>query len=248
MSTINLLPEDYIERRLRRRANTLCLVLFAVVMIGVVAAGMVSAQSARRTEEVDRRVRKEYEDAARLIQQMQQLDSERLTLNSKALATAPLIERIPRSTLLAIVTKSLPQYASLTDFSLETQRQQPASQWDGRDAAEGKKGSKFAQVSAERMAKSQSLVVTLKITGLANTDVEVARFFANMARNPLMKSVDLVYTQEKKLQKDQSPIREFQVRAELRQDTDAIEIVGEKAPADRAAQVLPAQAALGEGQ
>lgn len=223
MSIINLLPEDYIQGRLRWRANVLCLVLFATVITAVVGTAMFSRHSARHTEEVDQRVQKDYEDAAKLIQQMHQLENEKQRLHQKALSAIPLMERVPRSSLLAVVTNSLPKHASLIRFDMETQKKESESQ---SGSAGAKKATKFAKVSSDRLTSSSQAAVTVKITGLASTDVEVARFIANMARNPLMKSVDLVYSQEKLLDKNDPLVREFQVKAELQQDVDAINIVG----------------------
>jgi len=245
MSTINLLPEDYIEGRRRRRMNLLCLALFAVVVTGVLGATIVSRQSAGYTEEIDMRVQSEYEDAARLIQQMQQLQDEKERLHQKALATTPLIERVPRSTLLAVVAGSLPPHASLVRFDLETKKQQSESSGQSNTAANNKKTSKFAKVSSGRSAKSLPVVVTLKITGLASTDVDVARFIANMARNPLLKSVDLVYSQQKALEKDKPLVREFQVKAELEQAADAIQVTGGKYTASPSGEQPLANASLG---
>ena len=243
MSTINLLPDDYIKRRLSRRANVLCTGLFCVVMVGIVAAAVVLRQAVRNTEEVDRRIQKEYEDAARLIQQMQQLEREKQKLCEKSLATAPLMERIPRSTLLAVVTNSLPPGASLTSFELETKKQASASRGDSSEKA--KSQSKFAKVSNQRMVDTAPSIVTIRITGLASTDVEVAKFIANMARSPLMKSVDLVYSQEQLLAKGQAPIRQFQVKGELEQNADASQVVGRKVAAVRV-ETAVAAASLGD--
>ena len=49
----------------------------------------------------------------------------------------------------------------------------------------------------------------MKVTGLAATDVEVARFIASMARSALVKTVELVYSKEDKFNK--AVVREFKV-------------------------------------
>ena len=60
--------------------------------------------------------------------------------------------------------------------------------------------------------------VRLVVTGLAATDVEVAKFIAQMAKCPLMESVDLVYSEEKKI--SGSMVRTFQVEMQLKGDAD----------------------------
>jgi len=223
MSVINLLPEDYIEGRKLRRTSMVCLPLFVVAIISMAAVAIISNRSVHHTQQVESRVRQDYEKAAKLIQQMYQLESEKHVFEQKALAATPLMERVPRSTLLAVVTNALPKHAALVRFDLETKLSESSG---ASSARTGQKGSKFAKVSSGRSANSsKKSVVTLKITGQAGTDVDVARFIANLARNPLMESVDLVYSQEKKSQKNERPIREFQIKIELVQDADAITIV-----------------------
>jgi Tfp pilus assembly protein PilN len=241
-----MLPEDYVERRLRQRANVLCLALFGVVMVGVVCAAVVWQQSIHRTEEVERQVEREYEAANKDIRDMERLDRDRQRLHQKALATAPLIERVPRSSLLAVVTNSLPEYASLVRFELLTKVEEIQTPADNRAAGNVKKTSKFDKVSSQRKTKLTRQVVQLKIIGLANTNVEVGRFISNMASNPLIASVKFIYSKEKILDKDQPPVREFQVNAELNQNADAIDVAGEKDMAGQDGQQPLAKTSLGE--
>jgi Tfp pilus assembly protein PilN len=244
MSTINLLPDNYIKRRFRRRANIVCLGLFVIVMVGVVAAEVVSRRSSRHTEQINRRVQEEYEEAARLIEQMKQLQNEKQKLHAKALATASLMERVPRSTLLGVVTNALPKYASLTKFELETKElKHSSSSPRGRSRRTVSKRSKFAEVSQQRVPQRTPTVVTMRVTGLAATDVQVAGFIAKMNRNPLIKAADLVYSQQKVVDKEKPPLREFQVSIELKQGADAMDLRGEAGEAAAAEAQPPVPAA-----
>ena len=51
---------------------------------------------------------------------MQELEAVKRAMCKKAETTACLVERVPRSTLLGIVTNALPKGASLTKFILKT--------------------------------------------------------------------------------------------------------------------------------
>jgi len=62
----------------------------------------------------------------------------------------------------------------------------------------------------------------MEVTGLAGTDVEVAGLIATLARSPLIQGVDLVYSEEKVI--NQTPVRAFQVRVELKADGDAVDL------------------------
>jgi len=214
MSLINLLPEEHVQRRRNRRANMLCLVLFGVVMASTIAAVCVSESSSRHTREVRDRVEASYAEATKLIAQLQSLEAKKTTLLRRAEQTASLLERVPRSYLLGMVTNALPKGASLKEVQL--QRKKIISQ---RPAA-----TKFAQhrnaAGASNMTREE---LTMTITGLAGTDVQVARFIANLARNRLASAVDLVYSEEELIDK-KIPVREFQIDVVLRADLDVIDI------------------------
>ena len=220
MSTINLLPENYLQRRYQHRANVICLVLFAVVIGGIFFAAAVSKRNLGRTLAVRDRVNTSYTEAAKLISQMYELEAKKAKMLHKAELTASLVERVPRSTLLAVVTKALPDGTSLESLDLQTQRIiKRAEPTDGDQQA----GSKLTTEPRRAPPTAAETTVCVEITGLAATDVQVARFIANLARNPLMASVDLVYSEEKKV-KDVTA-REFQIKTVLKRGVDAIEFV-----------------------
>ena len=220
MGTINLLPENYLRHRRHRRADAICLVLMVVVIGGVLCAAAVSKRNATHTLAIRDRVNASYAEAARLISQMHDLEVQKSKMLRKAELTASLVERVPRSTLLAIVTNALPAGTSLTDLELTTQRIiKHAEKPEG-----GKQtGSRLTTKPRKSSFASADVSVSVEITGLAGTDVQVARFIANLARNPLMASVDLVYSEEKKI-KDVT-VREFQIKTDLKRQADAIEFV-----------------------
>ena len=220
MSIINLLPEDYLRNRARKRANVLCLVLFAVVMTGVMAASAVTDQSSRNTRKVCEQVNDSYAEAARLIDQVNRLRDQKGTLLGKAEQASALQERVPRSFILGPLTNALPERASLTSIRLESRM------------ADAERMSKFDAVSAQRGGKVPTLMVDLVVTGQAATDVDVARFIANLARSPLLVNVDLNYSEERTA--NNNPIREFQVKMEVKPGLDVLDVIGlpgEKTPA-----------------
>lgn len=221
MSTINLLPNDHIERRAIRRANLMCLVLFAIVTTSVLAAALVSEQNSSHTRGIRDRVDAAYADAARMILQMQHLEAQRSRMLHKAELTASLVERVPRSVLLAVITNALPTNCSLLDVDLKTAR--IVSTTPSSLAQPGSSRNTMLTTEPREVTKSVKVRVEMEIVGRAGTDVEVARFIANLARNPLMRSVDLVYSEEKLVNK--SPTREFQIRLELKSDADAVNVL-----------------------
>lgn len=222
MSTINLLPQEYIERRLRNRATVICSILFAVVMSVVIAAAIASQQSHQYTLEVRDRLDADYAEAAKLIQQMQQLEAKKRKLLHKAELSAALMERVPRSYVLAVVTNALPANASLENLVLDT-REAPQQYDHVATKRKSRRKSKYVSGSSRAKAKPVPQMVQITVTGLAATDIEVARLIANLARNSLVETVDLIYSQEKIVNK--ASVREFQIRLVLKADGDAIDSI-----------------------
>jgi Tfp pilus assembly protein PilN len=229
MSIINLLPRDYVKRRLDRRADMLLLALFGIVMLGVISATILSERSWRHTVRVAERVNESYVEATKLIEQLQQLQVEKENMLQKAEQTASLMERVPRSYLLATTTNALPQEACLTSFHLTVdkveQKPGPPRGAPGPAGAAGQPTAKFQAVSARRFAAAVTTQVNMEVTGLAGTDVDVAEFIANMQANPLVESADLVYSEERLAEKD-IPVRGFQVNIRLKPGADVAEAMG----------------------
>ena len=231
MSTINLLPDDYLQQRSQRRVDILCVVLFLVVMAGVGGAALVSERGMHQTMAVRDRVSAEYAEAARQLAQMQQLEMQKRTQSQKAQATAALLEKVPRSFLLASVIAALPEQAALTKMELKPARKVAAA----RPPAT-RKGSRSPKKGAAPKQEVHEPVLELELVGWAATDVEVARFIANLLSDPLMASVDLGYSQAFTLKGNKASgqpdmqIREFMLHLTLRGGVDAMDLM-EKSPA-----------------
>jgi len=222
MSTINLLPDDYLSRRGRQRANVLCLILFGMVMGAITCAYVASERSYQHTRDVGKRIDASYAEASRLIEQMQRLKVQKTRLLRKAEQAAALQERVPRSYILGVITKACPRYVSLLKVSLQFKRVVGGSSDKGRTA-------KYAAAARRRSSTPPDMVLETEVTGLASTDVEVAKFIANLACNRLLTTVDLVYSQERLIGKDKLKVavREFKIRMELKRDVDVLDLVSE---------------------
>ncbi len=218
MSTINLLPDDYLQTRRTRRASVMCSTLFVIVVGGVLGAQFATEAAMSNAKMVLDHVNSDYADAARLIDQMKQLQVQEQELMRRAELTANLIERVPRSTLLGVIAKALPKHTSLTKVQLQVERITRRA----RSEKSRMTRTKFKALSGSGSGTEQENLLVLEVTGQAGTDVEVARFITNLDRSVLIASVDLVYSKEKTVNKFRG--REFQVKAELRSNIDAIEL------------------------
>ena len=219
MSTINLLPDDYLKQRAQHRVSMVCLALFVVVVIAVLGAYAATERSRARTLEVRDRVNAEYEEATRMIQEMQTLEAQKHMMLAKARLTASLVERVPRSTVLALITNARPEGTSLTEVDLKTKRlRKPAT-----ETTPPPTGSALTTQPRIELAGQVPIEVNVTVKGLAGTDAEVARFIANLARSPLVSAVDLSFSKEKVI--EEVVVREFQIDLCLRQDVDAKDFV-----------------------
>jgi Tfp pilus assembly protein PilN len=231
MSTVNLVPGDYLQRRSQRRANGISFVLLAVVMASVGGAALVSERSSRHTRGVCERINAQYAEAAKLIDEMHQLEAQKRRMLQKAEVSAGLMERLPRSYILAMIAEALPQGASVTTVSIRTR--------GVRLTPPDKPRSKHAALKKQRSARPpavRSTAASLTILGTAATDVQVARLIANLARNPLTQVVDLVYSQETKTRAD-GKVRRYKLTVRLKPNADALDAIQraeERGPADAA--------------
>jgi len=238
MSTINLLPEDYLQRRRQHRGNMICMVLFGIVIVSICGAAVVREQSTRRTREVADRMNIAYADAAKLIDEVHQLENQKANMLEKAKRSTALMERMPRSYLLAMLTNALPEGASLTSVRMVVQVV-------GESQASSPK-TKAAAVKAPTAARAPQVAVALSVSGKAATDVQVARFIASLAAHPLTDVVDLSYSKESRDPQDKGT-REFQVSVMLKTDADVLDAVRAEPP-DEAPAKAPAQLSMGESQ
>jgi len=223
MNTINLLPEDYRQRRHQHRGNLICAVLFGVVIVSICGASVVSERNSRRTREVCDRMNTAYAEAGKLIDEVHQLEAQKRKMLDKAKRSAALMERMPRSYLLAMLSNALPEGASLKSVRMAMQKvAKPTS---------AKPKTKAAAVKATARLKPPKITVVLSITGKATTDVQVARFIARLASHPLTDVVDLSYSKESGGRQEKIT-REFQLTVILKPDADVLDAIRQEPPDD----------------
>src|SRR5688572_19247192 len=105
---LSFLPDDYFQRKGRRRANALCAGLAVVVMGAIGTAFTLTERSMRALERRHVAVEKEYTEAAKSIEQVNKMRLQQQKIVHRADLAASLVEKVPRSNLLAEFTNSLP--------------------------------------------------------------------------------------------------------------------------------------------
>ena len=224
---LSFLPDDYLENKAQRRANVICACLFLVTMVSIGFAFTTSEKSLREVEAEHSKVEKDFTDAAKRIQQVQELQEKQRTMAHQAELTASLLEKVPRSLILARITNALPQGVSLTDFVMESKKRNaskvavdaPKTAFEAKRAKQAGKDTPVGPV-----AEAKVYDVSMKVSGLAPTDRQVGDFMNGLKKVELFKDVNLIISDWQKSDSDKKnddteKFRRFQI--ELTLDPDA---------------------------
>jgi len=207
---LSFLPDDYLERKAQRRTNVICAGLFIIVMIAIGSAFSITERSMRQIELQHTAVEQEYTEAAKRIEAVQRMQEKQRTMAHQAELTASLLEKVPRSFLMADITNSMPSGVSLLDFTMDTKAEMiPVKVPEKRNTISAESPS--TPPPAPQMQKIFS--VTMKMTGVAGTDVQVAQFITKLNRSELLKDVNLVISDEFKVGNE--VLRKFQIEMML---------------------------------
>jgi hypothetical protein len=210
---LSFLPDDYMERRARRRTNLICSFLFVCGVAGIGSAFMLSERADRRAEEKHATVSSEYVEEARRIERAKQIQEKQRQIAHQAELTASLIEKVPRSYLLAAITNAMPGGVSLLDLTLDTKVKSVPSADKGKTAMEKKKEKRKADADKKDAPPPPPAPkiydVTIKLVGVASTDVQVAQFITKLNGCQYLKDVNLVISDE--FQQENETLRRFQI-------------------------------------
>jgi len=197
---LSFLPEDYLETKRQRRTNVICTTLFLTIMSGIGFAFTTMEKSLRAAEKEHEEVSKQYAEAATRIEQERQMQEKQLKMNNQAELTASLLEKVPRSVLLAELTNAKPAGVSFLDVILDSKISQNASgSTAGRSQFELKRAAMDAAAGvAKAAAAPQAKVydVTVKVTGICDNDIQVSQFMAKLNHSKLVRDVNLLISDE----------------------------------------------------
>ena len=222
MSKVDFLPEDYVDRKAQQRTNILCLTLFFVVMSALAATLAITEKRQRNMNLREEQVRDKFAQAGENLKQVQILEQKKKQMMQKAYVSASLMETVPRSLLLATVTNNLPSGVSLVAYDLKTKIARPKATT-----------SRLIQSRNKRQARSQATQATansnipvpekvntsVEIEGLAGSDIQVARFIANLNVSDLFEQVNLVFSEEHEYEGE--ALRRFKIMIVLDPDAKA---------------------------
>lgn len=236
-SSGSFLPEDYIERKTAGRATIIGLTLFGVVMLGVVGAFMVTNRRWSEIRAEQARINEQYEHEARQIDQLKSLEAQRAVMMGKAEVTAALIEKVPRSILLAELITRMPRDITLLELELKSKRLDTQPKPDADAAKAGKEAAaKVKNLTASVAGKGKDekkaeparpqaprFEFSLTLAGVAGDNRDIAEYLGQLQACPLLASVELQFIKETII--SDVGMRRFEIVAQLRQDADAHELI-----------------------
>ncbi|MHC4218867.1 MAG: PilN domain-containing protein [Planctomycetota bacterium] len=224
-TTTSFLPEDYLDQKAERRTNMISLSLFGIVMVSVFAAFLVTNRQWSQVKSARASINEQYEQAATQIETLNELEQQKNQMLSKARLAAALVERVPRSILLAELINRMPNRLGLLEFELKSQKIKPAREAPARRASTGRLGPKRAMTRAEaanlqdeKKVEPPRYQVSLTLVGVAPTDVEVSQYISELNSYPLLRDVNLEYSEERKFEGDK--MRQFEIKMTLNPNAD----------------------------
>ncbi len=222
-SAASFLPEEYVSSRAETRANLICLGLFAIVMFGVVAAFFVTNRRWETIRAEQRSITVRYTEQAQKIDQLKNLEKQRAQMLEKAEVTTALIEKVPRSLLLAELVTRMPADLTLVDVTLKSKRidaPAPPGVTPAAPKVVSLTGASSAPPAAEpAKVRPPRFEFTLTIVGVAARNNDIADYLASLRDCPLLANVDLHFIKETTIEKVE--LRRFEIEATLRPDADA---------------------------
>lgn len=251
----SFLPEDYITRKADVRSNMICLGLFVVVMFGVASAFLVTNRQWSSVKDEHKAISAAYETEAKKIDQLKSLEKQRQSMLERAEITVALVEKSPRSVLMASLVTSMPEGVTLLDAGLTSKRitapaAQPAT--DAKSISSTKKSTKKPTKSSKSSKDNDEnpeppkpqaprFETTLRLTGVATSNEQIADYVTKLKACEMLDAVELTYIKESVMA--ELAMRKFQVDARLRPNA---KLPGEAFFAGTTAAAAPTQGSDGQ--
>lgn len=228
MTDASFLPDDYVALQAEKRTNVISLTLFVVVMFAVFGAFMVTNKQWTQVKAAQKTINDQFQLAATKIEELNELEKQRDRMLNKAELAIALVERVPRSILMAELINRMPPRLSLLEFELKSTPIKPVTtppagtgnlRSSGPQAPRGSSGGSGGktptreQTMQERKIDPPMYRVSLSMIGLAPTDREVSQYIAELISHPLLKDVTMKYSVQTNV--DEQQMQEFRVEMTL---------------------------------
>ncbi len=191
---VGFLPDEYVEQRRMRRSTAIGLTLFTVVLLGVAGAFFVTNTQWNDVREYGQAVDVRYKQAAENLEQLNELEAHAGKLVKKAEVVLALVERVPRSLLIAEITSAMPAQMTLTNLELKSTKIAPPVP-EEKAKKGGKKSSSKSRTSDEGPEQDVLSVPrfksTLVLMGVAPTHQDIARYVSSLQHSTLLTGIEL---------------------------------------------------------
>ena len=227
----SFLPEDYLQKKAERRAIGISLFLFLVVGIGIVGAFFVTYRQWALVKATQEGVNRDFAAEAKKIDQLKVLEAQRDELKEKADITLALVERVPRSILMAELINRMPKQLTLTEFSLKSKRiieqvkvEKKVSTIAGPQTlsqikqTQNASAAPAADTSAPRPLPPR-FDFRVEMVGLSATDDDVADYYQRLVACPFLDHVDMIFSSD--IVVEEVSMRKFRIEASIKQAADA---------------------------
>ncbi len=217
---LSFLPDDYVARRAKARANRLCGSLLLVTILSVAGAFTYAQNSLDSIKLEHATVNAEFRREADRLKRLDTLQKSQEELARRAKLAESLIEKMPRTEVLDSVKQELPAGMSLLEVVMNS-RVRAVIKTPEQILAEKqarKPKNKAADKGPEDVAP-KLYDVTLKVVGMAYTDMQVADYISSLSRAPYFDDVNLLVSREIMFQ--EQPVRRFEVEMKVRNEPKA---------------------------
>jgi Tfp pilus assembly protein PilN len=222
----SFLPKEYVKGRSQFRANVMALLLFVLVLAGVVGAFVVNHQRWRRVHQEQQQVAVSFKEEATKIEQLKELEKQRVELVERAEVVTALKDRIPRSVLMGEIVRAIPDGLTLTEVTMEGERIKPPAPKVDPKAKKKTRALKSKSVGTgkDEVAEKPKVLppkfsFSLAIEGIALENDQVADFLSSIKSSPLFEDVELPLIDQTII--DKQSFRKFKITMNLRERADA---------------------------
>jgi Tfp pilus assembly protein PilN len=198
MRILNFLPQDYLTKRGRRQANLVCVVIGGGAVLLAAAVTGLTLLRAAGTAWTRALLDRQYAEASKQIDQLKELEVRKEGLLHKVELSTDLLERVPRSRIVAHLTNALPPNTSIQVLTMATKevKGKPAKAAEAGPKAGAAKDRKRPAPAAPPPEKAKTAEVQFRLDGLAETDVAVAEYISRLGGDPLFQHVNLQFSEE----------------------------------------------------
>ena len=220
----SFLPEDYLDRKIARRTNLICVGLFTVMIGAIAAAFYVQSRQDTGTRAELIEVNTTFTQEAEKLRLIKELQDRQQQMIDKAKVVQQLVERVPRSIILAEMINNMPPSLSLLDFELETKATPAPRNLTALDRAQSQlQNKKDKEAGKVQIVPRQ---VFINIEGVAENENQITEFMGNLTHHALFKSVGLEFIKTDQIEK--TDLFRFGITMELNQDV----LIERSAPED----------------